>query len=78
MEGFTSADQFHLVVESAAFKNQEVCKFCRRRALYPEQLAAWRETCKGAKEHGSRSEEQAERRALRLRNSALEGELRRK
>jgi transposase len=78
VEGFTSADQFHRVVESAALNAQEVGEFCRRRGLYPEQLAAWREACLVANTPPPRREEPAECRALRRRNSELESELRRK
>jgi transposase-like protein len=77
-EGFSSADKFHLVVESAACNEQELGEFCRRRGLYPEQLAAWREACLGANTPPPRREEPAECRALRRRNSELESELRRK
>ena len=78
VEGFTSADKFHRVVESAVLNAQEVGEFCRRRGLYPEQLAAWREACLVANTPPPRREEPAECRALRRRNSELEGELRRK
>jgi len=57
---------------------QEVGEFCRRRGLYPEQWAAWREACLVANTPPPRREEPAECRALRRRNSELEGEWRRK
>lgn len=78
VEGFSSADKFYWVVESATLNEQELGEFCRRRGFYPEQWAAWREACLGANESRPRREEQAERRALRRRNSELESELRRK
>ena len=46
----TSQEKFHLVVESAPFNEQELGEFCRRRGVFPEQLASWREACNGANE----------------------------
>jgi transposase len=66
------------VATTGAKGPEEVGEFCRRRGLYPEQLAAWREACLVANTPPPRREEPAECRALRRRNSELEGELRRK
>ena len=76
--GFTSADPFHRVVESAVLNEQEVGELCRRRGLYPEPRAAWREACLAANTPPARREEPAECRALRRRNNELESEVRRK
>ena len=43
----TSQEKFHLVVESAALNEQELGEFCRRRSVFPEQLASWREAVIG-------------------------------
>lgn len=74
----TSPEKFQLVVESAALNGHEVGEFCRRRGVFPEQLAAWRKACCGANEERPRPEEGSERRELRRRNAELEAELRRK
>lgn len=76
--GLTGEEKFHWVVESAPFNEQELGEFCRRRGVFPEQLAAWREACSGANEVRPRREDSPERRELARRNAELEGELRRK
>jgi transposase-like protein len=73
----SSQDKFHLVVESAAFNEQELGEFCRRRSLFPEQLASWREACSGANEIRQGREASADDRKLVRRNAELESELRR-
>ena len=72
-----SQDKFHLVVESAALNEQELGEFCRRRSVFPEQLASWREACTGANEPRPGREDSADNRKLARRNAELEGELRR-
>ena len=74
----TSQEKFHLVVESAPLNEQELGEFCRRRGVFPEQLAAWREACGGANEVPPQREDSAGIRELARRNAELEGELRRK
>jgi transposase-like protein len=70
----TSQEKFHLVVESAALNEQALGEFCRRRGVFPEQLAAWRAVCGGANEA---REDCAENRKLAQRNAELASELRR-
>jgi transposase-like protein len=77
-DGFSSAEKFQLVVESAALTEQELGEFCRRRGLFAEQLAAWREACQIANECRPRREEQAQQRELSKQVKQLESELRRK
>ena len=77
-EGLSSQDKFHLVVESASLNEQELGEFCRRRGVFPEQLANWRETCRGANEVRPHREDSSERRDLMRRNAELESELRHK
>jgi hypothetical protein len=62
-DGFTSAEKCQRVVKSAALNEQALGEFCRRRGVFAEPLAAWRE-------------EQAERRELSKRVKHLEYELR--
>ena len=73
----SSQDKFHLVVESATLNEQELGEFCRRRSVFPEQLAYWREACSGANELRQGREDSADDRKLARRNAELEGELRR-
>ena len=73
----SSQDKFHLVVESAALNEQELGEFCRRRSVFPEQLASWREVCSGANELRQGREASADDRKLARRNAELDSELRR-
>lgn len=73
----TSQEKFHLVVESAALNEQELGEFCRRRSVFPEQLASWREACNGANELRQGRDDSADNRKLARRNAELESELRR-
>ncbi len=73
----TSQEKFHLVVESAPLNEQQTGEFCRRRSVFPEQLAAWREACTGANELRPGREGSADNRKLARRNAELESALRR-
>lgn len=73
----TSQEKFHLVVESAAMNEQALGEFCRRRGVFPEQLAAWRAACGGANEVRQNPGDSAESRKLAQRNTELASELRR-
>jgi len=73
----TSQEKFHLVVESAPLNEQQTGEFCRRRSVFPEQLASWREACTGANELRPGREDSADNRKLARRNAELESELRR-
>ena len=44
-EGWTSADKFAAVVETASLNEEQKAAYCRGRGIYPEQLAAWQEAC---------------------------------
>jgi transposase-like protein len=47
-EGWTSADKFAVVVETAALNEEQKAEYCRGRGIYPEQLDAWRQACMNA------------------------------
>jgi len=77
-EELSSQEKFHLVVQSAAMNEQELGELCRQRGIYPEQLAAWRQSCLEANQFQPRREEQALRRKQAKAIKQLESELRRK
>ena len=64
-------------MKSAPLNEQELGEFCRRRSVFPEQLASWREACNGANEVRQAKEDSADNRKLARRNAELESELRR-
>ncbi|WPL15680.1 hypothetical protein Thiowin_00589 [Thiorhodovibrio winogradskyi] len=68
------------MVETAALNAEVTASYCRRRGLYPEQLAAWREDCEQAWRLAqlARQSEATELKQQRLRIRDLERELQRK
>jgi len=47
-EGWTAADKFMVVLESAEFNATELSAYCRERGLFPEQVDRWRQTAQDA------------------------------
>ena len=77
-DNLTSAAKFLHVLESATLTEHELGEFCRRRGIFPEQLAAWRNTCMMANDGRSHKEDRSEQRNLTKQIKTLEGDLRRK
>ena len=79
-EGWSTADKFATVVETAALNAAELGEYCRQRGRYPQQVQAWRGACEQANDweqeraRQARGEEAAQRRRIR----ALERELKHK
>ena len=46
--GWSAADKFAAVVETAALNEAQLSVYCRERGLYPEQIQQWREACEQA------------------------------
>ena len=47
-EGWSSRDKFAAVLETAALNEADLAEYCRKRGLYPAQIAAWRTACERA------------------------------
>jgi transposase-like protein len=47
-EGWSSGDKFAAVLETAALNEADLAEYCRKRGLYPAQIAAWRAACEQA------------------------------
>jgi transposase-like protein len=79
-EGWSSADKFAAVLESAALNEAELAEYCRKRGLYPQQIQAWRAACEQANdwEQARSAHTRAEEAAQRKRIRALERELQHK
>ena len=79
-EGWSSADKFAAVLESAALNETELAAYCRQRGLYVEQIQAWREACEQANdwEQARARQAKAERESQRQRIRTLERELKHK
>ena len=79
-EQWSSKDRFNAVLETAAMNAEQSAEYCRRRGLYPEQLAAWRGDCEqaGNRSQQARIGEAKVAKAQRARIRELERELQRK
>ena len=78
--GWSSADKFAAVLETAALNEQELAEYCRERGLYPAQIQQWREACAQANdwECSQNKRLQEARRSDEKRIRKLEKELRHK
>ena len=47
-EGWSSRDKFAAVLETAALNEADLAEYCRKRGLYPAQIAMWRVACEQA------------------------------
>jgi len=47
-QGWSSRDKFAAVLETAALNEADLAEYCRKRGLYPAQIAAWRSACEQA------------------------------
>ena len=47
-EGWSSRDKFAAVLETAALNEVDLGEYCRKRGLYPSQIANWRTACEQA------------------------------
>jgi transposase len=79
-EKWSSADKFAVVVETASMNEAELGEYCRQKGLYPEQIAAWRETCLQANANQEVQSQAQRKQAKQARQQIkqLERELRRK
>jgi len=78
--GWTAADKFAAVVETAALNEAELSAWCRERGLYPEQIRQWRRACEQANDWDRTQNERLRqaRKTDQQRLKALERELRKK
>ena len=47
-KGWSSADKFATVLETAALNEADLSEYCRKRGVYPAQVTAWRVACEQA------------------------------
>lgn len=77
---WSSKDKFAAVLETAVMNGAELAEYCRRRGVYPEHIAAWRQDCEQAASlsQQERRQEALEAKTQRERIRELERDLRRK
>jgi transposase-like protein len=78
--GWSAADKFAAVVETAALNEAELSAYCRQKGLYPEQSRQWREACEQANDWDRTQNQRLKetRKADERRIKELERELRQK
>ncbi len=79
-ENWSGANKLAVVIETAAFNEEQLSAYCRRKGLYPEQITRWKEAAIDGNE-SSRPLTKAEMQALkrdRKKIRRLEKELSRK
>jgi len=79
-ENWSPEDKFAVVLETASMNEAELAEYCRKKGLFAEQIAAWKENClKGnaSAEQLSRSSKKDLQRS-RKENKRLKRELHRK
>ncbi|QPN60874.1 hypothetical protein H8F24_05850 [Synechococcus sp. CBW1002] len=47
-DGWSAADKFTVVLETAGLNATELSAYCRERGLFPEQVSRWRQTAQDA------------------------------
>lgn len=47
-EEWSSEDKYGVVLETAPLNAGELAEYCRRKGLFAEQIAVWRENCRSA------------------------------
>jgi transposase-like protein len=79
-EGWSARDKFNAVLETAALSESQLAEYCRKRGLYPEQIARWRSACEGANDRADAAEREHREvvKAEKARSRELERELKRK
>lgn len=75
---FSSEEKFAIVLETASFNELELGEYCRRKGLYPEQIANWKKAfIQGSNPTASKAErEQLQQQARTIKQ--LQSELHRK
>ena len=79
-EGWSSEDKFAVVLETAPLNAADLAEYCRRKGLYPEQIAAWRASCVAANANATEQarEQRQQSKEDKQRIKQLEKELHRK
>jgi transposase len=80
-ENWSGENKLAVVIESAGLNEQELSEYCRRKGLYAEQIARWREAAIGGNESPRECLSKPERQELqkeRKKSRSLEKELARK
>lgn len=80
LKQWSSADKFHVVVETYSFSEADLGAYCRQKGLYVEEVQAWRKQCLTANEGITKdiSKIESELKEEKIRSKQLEKDLTRK
>jgi transposase-like protein len=74
----SSEEKFAVVIETAGLNAVELSEYCRHKGLYPQQIRAWRDTCRQAHDPAAAKTDREQLRRQTKAIKQLETELRRK
>ena len=74
-EGWSAADKFMVLLESAGLNATELSAYCRERGLFPEQVDRWRQTAQDANANANAVLTMAEQRDLEKRHQQDQKEI---
>ncbi len=79
-EQWSAEDKFSVLMETASLNTQELSEYCRKKGLYPEQIAQWKQRFidANAKPAAQRSPQTLSQKQDKKRIQKLERELKRK
>ena len=79
-ESWSSERKFEVVVQTYTMNEAEVSEHCRKRGLYPEQIATWQQVCRKANARAGEDDKKQRRVAKEEKKKVkeLSRELRRK
>lgn len=75
---FSSEEKLTIVIETASLNEVELGEYCRRKGLYPEQIAGWKKSFIQSASSGSDKAERNQKRQQDTEIKKLQSELRRK
>jgi transposase-like protein len=75
---FGSEEKFNIVIETASMNEEAFSAYCRRKGLYPDQVANWKRQCIAANEPQNSKLDREKLRQQQRENKQLKAELRRK
>ena len=69
-ESWSSQDKFRMVVDSMGLAEAELSEYCRKKGVFPEQIASWRDACLSAN-----ADSVEQKRARKMQEKELHGEI---
>ena len=79
-EDWSSGDKFSVVLETATMNEAEIAEYCRKKGLYVDQVAAWKQACMQANAASKEQEKESKASSFKDKREiqSLKKQLRRK